>query len=77
MRLYKSKTFKMELRGIEPLSESPSIKASSIIVDLLTFPYDSAEQQALSLSSFIILPSPQSFGNEVPRKVDAELLSSE
>lgn len=71
------KTFSMELRGIEPLSESPSIKASSITVARLTFPYNTAEQQALLLSSFIILPFPQSFGNEVPRKVDAELLSSE
>ena len=71
------KTFSMELRGIEPLSESPSIKASSITVARLTFPYNTAEQQALLRSSFIILPFPQSFGNEVPRKVDAELLSSE
>jgi len=32
----------MELRGIEPLSESPSIKASPITVIILTFPLSDA-----------------------------------
>ena len=43
----------MELRGIEPLSESLFIQASSITVALLTFPPEIAEQQALPFSSFI------------------------
>ena len=45
--------FSMELRGIEPLSESPSIAVSSIIVYLLTFPLSSANRQAQDFSSFI------------------------
>jgi len=43
----------MEVRGIEPLSESPYVVVSTIIVFALTFPQKSAQRQALSLSSFI------------------------
>ena len=67
----------MELRGIEPLSEALSLKASPTTVNVLTFPQSYAHRQAYNLSSFINLSKPQSFGNEVPRKVDAEHLSSE
>lgn len=43
----------VDLRGIEPLSESLSLAASPITVDLFTFPYTAAERQAAVLSSFI------------------------
>ena len=43
----------MDLRGIEPLSESLFIKASPITVILLTFPPKAVEQQAAYFSSFI------------------------
>ena len=43
----------MELRGVEPLSENPSNRTSSITAALLTFPPHSAGQQAQCFSSFI------------------------
>lgn len=43
----------VDLRGVEPLSESPFIKASPITVFLQTFPRSYAERQAYELSSFI------------------------
>ena len=43
----------MDLRGIEPLSESLSIQASPITVILLTFPPSGAGWQASDFSSFI------------------------
>ena len=67
----------MELTGIEPVSEASSIKASPTTVRVLTFPHPYAHEQAYGLSSFINLLIPQSFGKRVPRKVDAEHLSSE
>lgn len=72
----------MELRGIEPLSENPSIEASPITVIALCvsstlFPPRNAQGQAFRFSSFIILPLPQSFGSEVPHQVDAGFLSGE
>lgn len=45
----------MEMRGIEPLSENPSIKTSPITAFLLTFPQNIAEKQAIFFSSFIHL----------------------
>jgi len=42
----------MEVAGIEPASENPSAKTSSIIVGYLKFPQQSASQQALSFGSF-------------------------
>ena len=45
--------FNMDLRGIEPLSESLSIQASPITVILLTFPPSGAGWQASDFSSFI------------------------
>jgi len=57
----------MELAGIEPASESPSIAASPITVYLLSFPQPNADRQAFGLGSFINLLSPQSFGDKGPR----------
>ena len=48
----------MDLRGVEPLSESPFIKASPITVSLLAFPRLHAERQAYKLSSFIVSFAP-------------------
>lgn len=50
----------MEMGGIEPPSENPSIRTSSITVAFLTFPPDTAKQQAVPFSSFIVLFYPQS-----------------
>ena len=69
-------SFLVELRGIEPLSESPFIKASPITVALHSFPHPTAEQQAARFSSFINLLPPQSLSDKVPCKVDARFLSS-
>jgi hypothetical protein len=63
----------MELRGIEPLSESLSTKASPITADYLNFPSENAGRQALSVGSFMILSQPQSFGRKVPRFHNAGL----
>ena len=57
----------MELRGIEPLSESPSIKVSPITVDLYSFPRPLPGQQGKRLSSFMILLLSQSFDSKGPR----------
>ena len=62
-----SKVLLVELRGIEPLSESPFIRVSPITVDLYSFPHPFPGQQGKRLSSFMILSPPQSFGGEVPR----------
>ena len=43
----------VELRGVEPLSENPSNRTSSITAALLTFPPRNAGQQAFRFSSFI------------------------
>jgi hypothetical protein len=70
----------MELRGIEPLSEDPSITVSPITVHVLCampFPPSNAQRQAFHFSSFIFLSFPQSLGKEVPHLVDAEVLSGE
>lgn len=56
------------MRRIELLSESPSIRTSSIIVDYFTFPLPFANQQAKRFSSFIFLFLPQSLGKKVPCK---------
>ena len=57
----------MELAGVEPASESPSITASPITVCLLPFPLSDAGRQASDIGSFINLLSPQSFGDKGPR----------
>ena len=43
----------MEVRGIEPLSESPYSVVSTIIFFVLTFPPSNAQRQALDFSSFM------------------------
>ena len=48
----------MELRGVEPLSENPSNRTSSITAALLTFPPRSAGQQAYRFSSFMAAYQP-------------------
>ena len=50
----------MDLRGIEPLSESSSITASPITVCILDFPYKNAYKQAFLYGSFMNFPKPQS-----------------
>ena len=64
----------MDLRGIEPLSENPSIAASPITVCLLTFPPSAAARQATDVSSFILRLYAQSFAYIVSYIVDARVL---
>ncbi len=63
----------MDLRGIEPLSESPSIAVSPITAVSLTFPPLYANRQAYSFSSFMIRPHVQSLACVVSCIVDAWL----
>ena len=65
----------MELRGIEPLSESRSTMASPITANHLTFPLPGAEWQAPGVSSFIIRPYAQSFAYVVSHIVEAGILN--
>ena len=60
----------MDLRGIEPLSESLSLKASPITVAVLTFPWMYAHRQAYNLSSFMIHLPGQSLPGKVSHIVD-------
>ena len=62
---------KMDLRGIEPLSESLSLKASPITVAVLTFPRQHAHRQAYHFSSFMIHLPGQSLPGKVSHMVDA------
>ena len=61
----------MDLRGIEPLSESLSLKASPITVADLTFPQQYAHRQAYCFSSFMIHLPGQSLPGKVSHIVDA------
>ena len=61
----------MDLRGIEPLSESLSLKASPITVADLTFPRQYAHRQAYCFSSFMIHLPGQSLPGKVSHIVDA------
>ena len=61
----------MDLRGIEPLSESLSLKASPITVAVLTFPRLHAHRQAYRFSSFMIHLPGQSLPGKVSHMVDA------
>ena len=61
----------MDLRGIEPLSESLSLKASPITVADLTFPRQYAHRQAYCFSSFMIHLPGQSLPGKVSHMVDA------
>ena len=58
----------VEMRGIEPLSENPSSRTSTVIVSLLNFPLAIADRQAIALGSFIYLFITQSFVTKVLRK---------
>ena len=62
---------KMEMRGVEPLSENPSAEISSITAYVLTFPRFAAHKQAANLSSFINLFRPQSLKRKGPHNFDA------
>lgn len=61
----------MELAGIEPASEGPSITVSPITVRIHLFPQPTAYERAVSFSSFINLRVPQSLSNRVPRMDEA------
>ena len=67
----------MDLRGIEPLSESPSIEASPITVAVLTFPPQHAHRQAYCFSSFMIHLPGQSLPGKVSHMVDVRFLKCE
>ena len=64
------KCSKMDLRGIEPLSESLSLAVSPITVAVLTFPRQYAHRQAYCFSSFMIHLPGQSLPGKVSHIVD-------
>ena len=68
---------KMDLRGIEPLSESLSLAVSPITVAVLTFPWQYAHRQAYCFSSFMIHLPGQSLPGKVSHIVDARFLKCE
>ena len=61
----------MELRGIEPLSEIPSIRLSSTTVAEILFPYTDPQRQTSMQGSFINFLMPQSLSTRVFRLDDA------
>jgi hypothetical protein len=65
------------MRGIEPLSESPSIKTSPITAALSRFPQPIAEQQAIGCGSFINLFCLQSLGQKGHHLVGARFFNSD
>ena len=69
--------FLMDLRGIEPLSESLFIEASPITVAVLTFPWQYAHRQAYCFSSFMIHLPGQSLPGKVSHIVDTRFLMCE
>ena len=71
------KCSKMDLRGIEPLSESLSLAVSPITVAVLTFPWMYAHRQAYNLSSFMIHLPGQSLPGKVSHMVDVRFLKCE
>ena len=62
----------VEMRGIEPLSESMLIQPSPSASNNLGFPSQTAHWQAVCYGSFILRVHPQSFGVLVPHIIDAE-----
>ena len=66
---------KLDLRGVEPLSESLAIATSPIAVYLYAFavPSGSADKRASTFSSFIIRPCGQSFPRVVSYVIDARV----
>ena len=71
------KCSKMDLRGIEPLSESLSLAVSPITVADLTFPRQYAHRQAYCFSSFMIHLPGQSLPGKVSHIVDTRFLMCE
>ena len=67
----------MDLRGIEPLSESLSLAVSPITVADLTFPWQYAHRQAYCFSSFMIHLPGQSLPDKVSHIVDTGFLMCE
>jgi len=63
--------FMVEVRGVEPLSETVSVRASPGAVHVLTFPPLYAHEQAYSFSSFILSCTAQSFAVSRSPLVDA------
>ena len=61
----------MEARGVEPLSEKPTTRASPSAVHVLTFPPARSRGQDQVFSSFIKSGLPQSLSRFVPRLNDA------
>ena len=59
-------------RGVEPLSEDQTTRASPSAVCVLTFPPEDARRQAASFSSFIKSHRPQSLRRLVPCLYDAD-----
>ena len=72
-----SAILKMDLRGIEPLSESLSLAVSPITVAVLTFPWQYAHRQAYCFSSFMIHLPGQSLPGKVSHMVDARFPTCE
>ena len=72
-----SAILKMDLRGIEPLSESLSLAVSPITVADLTFPWQYAHRQAYCFGSFMIHLPGQSLPGKVSHIVDARFLKCE
>ena len=67
----------MDLRGIEPLSESLSLAVSPITVADLTFPWQYAHRKAYCFSSFMIHLPGQSLPDKVSHIVDTRFLMCE
>ena len=67
----------MDLRGIEPLSESLSLAVSPITVADLTFPWQYAHRQAYCFGSFMIHLPGQSLPGKVSHIVDTRFLMCE
>ena len=61
----------VEPRGVEPLSEDQTTRASPSAVCVLTFPLWSSRRQDIHFSSFIKSHRPQSLGRLVPCLYDA------
>lgn len=69
--------YRMEMGGIEPPSENPSIKTSPITVVYLKFPPNTAKQQAVFFGSFINLLFSQSLEKRVHHLVDTRFSNSD
>ena len=61
----------MEMRGVEPLSENPSIRTSTIIAYYLSSLTQSRVGTLEGLVASGVFPGGEAAGQEVPRIVDA------